>query len=157
MKTVTVALLVFSVFAPTVFAQCVEPMSLEQNQHRIRVYSTWLEVLKSAESVYKEKNGLYGNLAALRKAHLLRSLVFESGSSASARGKAQGNFVPKGTLFQVTVWADGQHFRAAIGDKCVSVVSYDPGRKGSSPPRYGLEILRDIQDGPDGPIISVAR
>jgi hypothetical protein len=53
--------------------------------------------------------------------------------------------------------ADGQHFRAAIGDNCVSVISYDLGRKRSSPPRYFLEILRDIPDSPNGPIISVAR
>jgi len=182
----TVALLVFGLFTPTVFAQCAEqkepsifsrPVEIirgtereyqnvstptvfaqsGEQTDRQRIFSGWLEMVKSAESVYEEKNGRYGDLTALRKAHLLRSLVFESGTSAAPKGKSQDNFVPKGTLFQVTVSANGQHFRAAIGDKCVSISASDRGRKGSSPPRYFLEILRDIQDGPDGPIISVAR
>jgi hypothetical protein len=180
-KRLTVALLVFGVFTPTVFAQCVQEKELQveiirgtereyqnvstptvfaqssEQTDRQRIFSGWLEILKGAERDYKNKNGRYGDLAALRKAHLLHSLVFESGSSAAPKSKSRGNFVPRGTLFQVTVSGHGQHFSAVIGDNCASVISYDPGRKRSSPPLYFLEILRDIPDSPDGPIISVAR
>jgi len=55
MTRLTVALLAMSVFTPTIFAQCVEPMSFEQTD-RQRIFSGWLEMVKSAESVYKEKN-----------------------------------------------------------------------------------------------------
>src|SRR5262245_43922279 len=91
-KRVTVALLVFSVFTPAVFAQSVEALSFEQAQHRLRMFSGWLEMVKGAERDYKNKNGRYGDLATLRKAHLLRSLFFESGSSAAPKGKSQDNF-----------------------------------------------------------------
>jgi len=85
-KRLTVALLAISVFTPTVFAQCVERMSFEQAQHRLRIFSGWLEMVKDAEMDYKHKNGRYGDLAALRKAHVLRRLAFESGSSAVPKG-----------------------------------------------------------------------
>ena len=149
MKRLTVALLVFSVFAPTVFAQSVE---FEQADRR-RIFSGWLEIVKGAERDYKNKNGRYGDLAALRNAHLLDRLVFESGSSAAARSKAQANFVPESTLFRVTVSTDGQHFRAVIGEKCVSVSADEMGR--------GLDWLcgpslspRDFEDSPEGPIFA---
>ena len=77
MKWLTVAVLIFSVFAPTVFAQ-------DQSEDPWRVFSRWIEMVKGAERDYKNKNGRYGDLVALRKAHLLRRLVFESGSSVGA-------------------------------------------------------------------------
>jgi len=160
MTRLTVALLAMSVFTPTIFAQCVEPMSFEQTD-RQRIFSGWLEMVKGAERDYKNKNGRYGDLATLRKAHLLPSLVFESGSSAAPKGKSPDNFVSKDTLFQVTVSKDGQHFGAVIGDNCVSVSANDRGRKSSSccapPTVYLQEVIRDIQETPEGPIISVAR
>jgi hypothetical protein len=125
MTRLTVALLVFSVFTPTIFAQCVETMSFEQAQHRVRKFSGWFEMVKDAEMDYKHKKGRYGDLAALRKAHLLRSLVFESGSSAAPKGRSQDNFVSEDTRFQVTVSADGQHFRVAISDMWVAVFGAD--------------------------------
>ena len=123
--TATVALLVFGVFTPTVFAQCVETMSFDQAHHRLRMFSGWLEMVKDAESVYKEKNGRDGNLAALRKAHLLRGLVFESDSSAAPKGGSQDNSVSQDTRFQVTVSANGQHFKVVIGDMWVGVSGAD--------------------------------
>ena len=125
MTRLTVALLVFSVFTPTIFAQCVETMSFEQAQHRVRKFSGWFEMVKDAEMDYKHKKGRYGDLAALRKAHLLRSLVFESGSSAAPKGRSQDNFVSEDTRFQVTVSADGQHFWVAISDMWVAVFGAD--------------------------------
>jgi hypothetical protein len=174
----TVALLAISVFTPTVFAQCVQQRELNveiirgtereyqnvsslaqsgEQKDRFRVFSAWLEMVKGAERDYKNKNGRYGNLVTLRKAHLLCSLVFESDSSAALKGKSQDNFVPKETLFQVTVSGDGQHFSAVIGDNCASVISYDQAVNAHRLPAIFLEILRDIPDSPDGPIISVAR
>jgi hypothetical protein len=156
MKWLTVSLLLFSVFGPTVFAQ-----SVEQAEDPFRVFSGWLEVVKGAERNYKNKNGRYGDLAALRKAHLLDRLVFESDSSAETSGKADANFVRKRTLFQVTVSKDGQHFRAVIGVKCTSTMidADDMGNK-----RYGMSdeiscppIRLPLLDSPEGPIISVAR
>jgi len=153
-KRLTVALLVFNVFTPIV-AQTVE--SVEHAEHRLRIFSGWLEMVKGAERDYKNKNGRYGDLVALRKAHLLRRLVFESGSSVGARGKAQANFVRKSTLFQVTVSEDGQHFGAVIGEHCARVDADDMGQGGSwcchceSP-----YLLPDFEDSPAGPIIAIA-
>jgi hypothetical protein len=180
-KRLTVALLVFGLFTPTVFAQSVEqkeprilsgwvevirgtereyqnvstPSSFAEQKDRLSVISAWREMVKSAERDYKHKNGRYGDLAALRKAHFLRGLVFESCSSEGASRKARANFVPMSTLIQVTVSEDGQHFDLAIVD--------DPGHCWR--PVYLLEVLpglpgrkiRDFEDSPEGPIISVAR
>jgi len=118
-------------------------------------------MVKGAERDYKNKNGRYGDLAALRKAHLLDRLVFESDSSSDASGKADANFVRKRTMFQVTVSKDGQHFRAVIGAKCASVIVADD--RGNE--RYGgmsdiiscPPVRLPLLDGPEGPIISVAR
>jgi len=154
MKWLTVAVLIFSVFAPTVFAQ-------DQSEDPWRVFSRWIEMVKGAERDYKNKNGRYGDLAALRKAHLLDRLVFESDSSSDASGKADANFVRKRTMFQVTVSKDGQHFRAVIGAKCASaIVADDRGNE-----RYGgmsdiiscPPVRLPLLDGHEGPIISVAR
>lgn len=141
MKRLTVTLLVFSAFTPTVFGQTVEqkgPTTVFPGRVEIirgterqyenvitptaeqtdlqRLCSGWLQKVEGAERDYKNKNGRYGDLAALRKAHLLRSLVFEPRSSAGASGKAKVNFVPKSTLIRVTVSEDGQHFDALIVD-----------------------------------------
>ena len=126
----------------------------EHPENRFRILSDWLEKVKDAERDYKNKNGRYGDLAALRKAHLLRSLVFESDSSAGARGKAEANFVPKSTLFQVTVSADGQHFKAVIGDQCVSVNTDDMGVEWSTSCYASPLLHRDFQDSPEGLIFT---
>jgi hypothetical protein len=71
-------------------------------------------MVEGAERVYKNKNGHYGDLVALRRAHLLQGLIFEPCSSAGASGEEKADFVPKGTLFQVTVSKDRQHFNVEI-------------------------------------------
>ena len=153
MKWLTVALLLFSVLAPTVFAQ-------DQSEDPSRAFSRWIETVTAAERDYKNKNDRYGDLAALRKAHFLDRLVFESDSSSGASGRVDANFVPKHTLFQVTVSADGHHFRAVIGVNCTStMVEVDD--RGN--PRYGMEriscppVRLPLVDSPEGPTISVAR
>jgi hypothetical protein len=154
MKSLTLVLLIFSVFAPTVFAQ-------DQSEDPWKAFSRWIEMVKAAERDYKNKNGRYGDVAALRKAHLLDRLVFESDSSSGATGKADANFVRRRTVFQVTVSNDGQHFRAVIGNWCASGIEVDDRGYGfyegmidkiSCPP-----VRLPLLDGPEGPIISVAR
>jgi hypothetical protein len=137
-KRLVLTLLVFSACTPTVFGQAVEqkeptvfPTRVEiirgtERTYQIipspeetdlqKLWSGWLRKVEGAEEDYKNKNGRYGNLADLRKAHLLRSLVFEPCSQASTNPKAKANLVPKTTLIQVTVSADGQHFDSAIVD-----------------------------------------
>ena len=146
MKRLTVALLVFGLFTPIVSAQSVEQANLSERGH---IFSGWLEMVRDAESAYKKKNGRYGDLAALRKAHLLRGLVFESGLSKGLSGTAEANFVPKSAEFQLTVSADGQHFRAVIGDTCMSVSADDSGNEVGM-----LDCHRDIPDSPEGLIFT---
>lgn len=135
-----VSTLVFTVFTAAVFGQAVDqreptvfPVRVEIIRGTERTYqnvtipgveetdvqklwSGWLRKVEGAEKDYKNKNGRFGKLADLRKAHLLRSLVFEPCSSASANGKAKTNFVPKTTLIRVTVSEDGQQFDSVIVD-----------------------------------------
>jgi hypothetical protein len=133
-------LVVFSAFTPTVFGQTVAQKESTPFPARVEIirgterhyeniiipiaeqtdlqklWSGWLRKVEGAEKDYKNKNGRFGNLADLRKAHLLGNLVFEPCSSAGANGKAKANFVPKTTVIQVTVSEDGQHFDSAIVD-----------------------------------------
>jgi hypothetical protein len=137
-KRLVFTLLVFSAFTPSVFGQTVVqkeptvfPIRVEiirgtKRQNVIfpageqtalqKLWSGWLLKVEGAERDYKNKNGRYGDLSALRKARLLRSLVFEPCSSPGASGRARVNFIPKSTLIQVTVSEDGQHFSAVIVD-----------------------------------------
>ena len=154
----TVALLVVSSFTPPVFAQSVQWVeSVEQHEHPFRILSDWLEMVKGAERHYKNKNGRYGDLAALRKAHLLRELVFESDSSAAPKDRSQPNFVPMRTLFEVTVSEDGQHFTAVIREYCVNINADDMGGEWSVCCCWSPFLHRDFDDSPEGPIIAIAR
>ena len=138
MKRLIFTLSVFSAFTPSVFGQTVAQNESTLFPARVEVirgterhyenviipaaeqtdlqklWSSWLQKVEGAERDYKNKNGRYGDLAALRKARLLRSLVFEPCSSAGAIGKARVNFIPKNTLIQVTLSGEGQHFDAVI-------------------------------------------
>lgn|SRR5689334_294188 len=140
MNRLVFAVVGFSAFTPTVLGQAVEqkeptvfPLRVEiirgtektyqnvtipgaEETDLQKLWSGWLRKVEGAEKDYRIKNGRFGNLAELRKAHLLRSLVFQPCSSAGANGKAQVNFVPKTTLIQVTVSEDGQHFDSLIVD-----------------------------------------
>ena len=152
MKLLIVALLLMSLSAPSVFAQ-------DQLEDPWKAFSRWIEMVKGAEKAYRNKSGRYADLATLRKAHLLDELVFESDSSSAAKGATNANFVRKQTVIKVTVSNNGQHFRAVIGNWCAStIVADDRGYE-----RFGTELNNcppvrlPLQDGPDGPIISVAR
>jgi len=68
MKLLIVALLLFSLSATAVFAQ-------DQLDDPWKAFSRWIQMVKDAEQTYKNRNGHYGDLATLRKAHLLDELV----------------------------------------------------------------------------------
>jgi hypothetical protein len=108
MKTLTVTLLVLGVFASAVLAHS-EPQAVKE---RRRVLAAWVSIVRGAESRYKTKHGRYGDLAALREAHLLDALTFESEKPAETTSDA--NLVPRRTHFEVTTSADGEHFRVSI-------------------------------------------
>ena len=140
MQRLVFSLVVFGAFTPTVFSQIVpqnEPTPFPARVEIIRgrerhyeniilpraeqadlqqLWSGWLQKVEAAEKVYKNKNGRFGGLADLRKAHLLRNLIFEPCSSAGVNRKARVNFVPKTTMIQVTVSEDGQRFDSLIVD-----------------------------------------
>jgi hypothetical protein len=105
------ALLILGTFASTVFAQQPD----EQAKKDRFKFASWFGIVRMAERNYKARHGHYGDLDDLRKDHLLDALVFESDSSADTQPKSEANFVPKSTLFQVTVSEDGKHFTAEIG------------------------------------------
>jgi len=128
-----------------------------QQADREGVFFDWLEIVRGAERHYKNKHGHYGDFAVLQNAHLLDSLVFES--FVGSRRKAEANFVPKTTLFQVTVSNHGQHFRAVVGEHCgLNLIGEDIGapRRGSSKCSPLLHYLPDLEDSPEGPIIGTA-
>jgi hypothetical protein len=124
-----------------------------------QVFVGWLGIVNFAEAKYKRKHGVYGNLTALRHAHLLDGLVFES--NASSQSQPDSNLLPASTGFQVTVSSDGQHYKVAIHERLVDVgnisllVDQGPPRSTewivSRPPQAPPE------DGPQGPLPSVAR
>jgi hypothetical protein len=139
-KRLILALLVFSASAPTVFGQAAEQEEMPLFPVRVeiirgtertyenvvipaaeqtdlqRIWSGWLQKVEGAEKDYKHRNGRFGSLDDLRKAHLLGSLLFEPCSSAASGGEAKANFVPKDKLIQVKVSEDGQQFDAVIVD-----------------------------------------
>ena len=110
-KTLTVVLLVLGIFASAVFAQSAQQIMKE----RRRVLGGWLVTVRAAESKYKTKYGVYGDLTALRKAHVLDSLVFEP--DEPAQGMPDTNVVPQNTHFEVTASSDGKHYKVLIGKK----------------------------------------
>ena len=164
MKRLTVAILVFTSFTPSVFAQtidCTEGTAQRQctnvppqwfhvsapTPQRQRILSGWQRKVEDAERDYKNKHGRYGDLATLRKAHFLRRLIFEPCDQPQNSGKEKANFVPQSTFFQVAVKPDGQFFYL--------VIAYGAGHCDWDRP--SLFENRDFDDSPQGPIISVAR
>lgn len=140
MQRLAFTLVVLSAFTPTVVGQTVEQTEPTAFPGRVEIirgtertyqnitipaaegtdlqklWSGWLRTVEGAEKEYKNKNGRFGDLADLRKAHLLRNLVFEPCSSAGANRKAKANFVPKTTVIQVTVSEGGQRFDSVVVD-----------------------------------------
>jgi len=111
-KTLTVALIVLGIFASAVFAQSDEQVMKD----RRRVLGGWLRTVRAAESKYKNRYGVYGDLTALRAVHLLDSLVFESDDEPTEIGP-DTNLVFKSTHFEVTASSNGEHYKVSIGEE----------------------------------------
>src|SRR5215469_8675684 len=111
-KTLTAGLLALGIFASAVFAQSAGQVLKERH----KVLAGWLGIVVAAEKKYQSAHGHYGDLTDLRKTHLLNGLVFESESFPRRHHQSEANFVPKSTLFQVTVSSDGKHFTVTISE-----------------------------------------
>ena len=118
MKTLTVALLILGVFTSAVFAQSAE----QRMKERRKVLVGWLFTVKAAESKYKAERGVYWDLAALRGAHLLDSLVFESDLPVNAVPE-DTNVVSQPTYFRVTASRDGKHYKVSISEEITEELS----------------------------------
>ena len=155
MKSLIVALLIVGTMASTVFAQTAE----EVIRGRRSVFVGWLGIVNLAEAKYKSKHGVYGNLTALRHAHLLDGLVFES--NASSQSTPDSNLIPASTGFQVTVSSNGQHYKVAIHERLVDVgdisLFVDQGAPRSTEWIVSRPPQAPLDDGLQGPLPSVAR
>ena len=108
MKRLTGALLMLVLFASTA-----QPQSTKQvMRERHRVLVGWLDTVKAAEAKYRSERGVYGDLSALRDAHMLDRLIFEP-ETPTATGSAR-NVVPKSATFDVTAPGGGQHYKVTI-------------------------------------------
>jgi hypothetical protein len=98
------------------------------------------------------KHGAYGNLTALRDAHLLDALVFEY--NASPESLPASNLIPTSTGFQVTVSNDGQHYKVAIHERLVDVgnISLFAG-EASTEWIVGRPPQAPLEDGPEGVLL----
>src|SRR5713226_9219733 len=86
------------------FAQTAEQII----EGRRKVFVGWLGIVNFAEAKYKSKHRVYGNLTALRHAHLLDALVFESNVPSSP---PDSSLIPVSTGFRVTVSRDRKNTR----------------------------------------------
>lgn len=78
MERVADSLLIWACFVSTALAQ-----SPQVVMDRHKVLAGWLGAVRTAEAKYKSEHGVYGDLAALRAAHLLDTLIFESDQSTT--------------------------------------------------------------------------
>jgi hypothetical protein len=99
------------------FAQFPEQVAMKRH----RVLRGWLVTVRAAESNYKTKYGVYGDLAALRRAHLLDSLVFESDKPTES--VRDTNLVPESTNFEVTASGDGKHYQVSISEEPTAMLT----------------------------------
>jgi hypothetical protein len=150
-KRLTAAFLIVGILSSTVCAQSTDQVIKD----RRRVFVGWLGIIKTAESKYRSKHGVYGNLTALRGAHLLGALVFASGSSTD--NAPDSSVIPTSTDFQVRVSSDGHHYRVTIRETVADV-----GQVGLYASEMSTEWMvghtpQLPEDGPQGPLPSIAR
>jgi len=107
-KSLTAAVLILGIFASTALAQSAEQVM----KNRRKVLGGWRGTVRAAEAKYKSKNGRYGDLTALRQAHMLDALVSES-DEPTETGPGT-NLVAKSTHFELTASADGEHYKVLI-------------------------------------------
>ena len=112
-------------------------------------------IVRTAEHKYKRGHDIYGNLAALRQAHLLDALVMESDDPhtyAYAETTPSSCLIPKSTSFQVTVSKDGQHYQVAIqedvGNKTLTMFANETSTGvGDCRTRHQRYLRRTVQPG----------
>jgi len=151
MKRLTGALLILGIFASTALGQSVEQVMKDRRM----VLFGWISAIRSAESKYKNEHDIYADLNALRDAHLLGALVFES-DKPTGTGPA-ANFVPKATHFEVTASSDGKHFSVEIRERLdVGTVGVFADETGGGSMQCSPPQVPFIEDGPEGPLISLA-
>jgi hypothetical protein len=114
-KKLTVAFLILGIAQSTVFAQSTDQVI--KDRHKVFVGS--LGIVKTAESEYRNTHHVYGNLTALRDAHLLGALVFASDSTTE--NAPDSNVIPTSIDFQVTVPSGGHLYRVTIRETLVDV------------------------------------
>ena len=150
MKGLTSTVLILGIFASTALAQSAEQVMKDRN----RVLAGWLGTVRAAETKYKSKYGIYGDLTALRDAHMLDALIFESDKPTETRPGS--NLVPKSTRFEVSAPDGGQHYRVLICEKIFEESSIcmqgDEKSTGSSRGRFPPP---PPEDGPEGPLLSL--
>jgi hypothetical protein len=150
-KRLTSAVLILGIFASTALAQSEQAM-----RDRHRVLAGWLGTVRAAETKYKSKYGVYGDLAALRDAHLLNALIFESDKPTETGPDT--NLVPKSTHFEVTAPSKGEHYKVSICEvleESSICVHADEMSTGFSKGRRQPLQIPPSEDGPDGPLLSL--
>lgn len=146
MRDLACALLILGTLGAGALAQ-----SAEQVHERHKIIAGWLGVIRGAESKYRSEYGVYGDLKALRDAHFLNDLVFESENPRKARPGT--NFIPKNTRFEVTASQDGRRYKISISDSGINVFGDEHITGFSQGGRVQLRY-KDIEDDPEGPLLS---
>jgi len=148
-KGLTAAILILGILPFRALAQSEQGMT-----DRHRVLAGWLGTVRSAEAKYKMKYGVYGNLAALRNAHLLDTLIFQSDKPTDT--EPHTNLVPEATHFEVTAPNDGEHYQVLIcevlEESSICVHADEMSAGFSKGRRQPLQVPLP-EDGPDGPLI----
>ena len=149
------AFLIIGAFACGAPAQFDNPKSdKELRTGRHKVLAGWLGIVRKAESTYKSRHGVYGDLSALRREHLLDPLVFESNQVEN--GHADTNLVPKNDRFELTTSADGGHYKISIweslGEWSLGVHADENGTEFSSGHHH--DPAPPAEDSPDGPLLT---
>ena len=151
MKGLTSAVLMLGIYASIALAQSEQAMT-----DRHRILSSWLGTIRAAETKYKSKYGVYGDLAALRDAHLLDALTFESDKPTETGPDT--NLVPKSIHFEVTAPKNGEHYRVSICEDLEEwsiCVHADEMSTGSSKGRRQPLQIPLPEDSPEGPLLSL--
>ena len=150
MKGLTSAVLILGIIAPTALAQ--SPQVL---MGRHRILASWVAIVRGAETKYKIRHGSFGDLAALRDAHLLDALAFDSDKPTDTASNT--NLVPKSTHFEVSASSDGEHYKVSICEVLEESTICDHGDEistGFSHARRPHEVPPP-EDGPEGPLLSL--
>ena len=149
MRRLTAVLLILGAFAPTALAQYAEQVT----KGRHKVLASWLRIVRAAETEYKSKHGRYGGLTALRDAHMLDTLNFESEKLTATEPVT--SLVPQSTRFEVTAPGEGRPYKVSIcevlEESSICVFGDEMGAGYSR----GRQPLPPPEDGPEGPLLSL--